>query len=474
METVDESLDELRKLLKEEVFTEKIKTKGFNNKLVVHIGESSIQLISFSVVGGKFEVTATYSFDSKPYFKSNDIIDTMQIAQDIKSLVNKEKLVNKGKIVLVLPDSFYDDRLVNVTDKKMTELGKYFETEYYQEQGFNITTSVSDWVYLSETEENGEIAKVCLVSSCLKRNIERILSDLSNCGFTMHSLYSHSYCAMNYSSIFDIDYSCRDRLIIKVDNDSTDCFVIKDNNTIYLRAIKSSKSGLIRNLVDNLNVTYEEVIEIIDTIGINKCTQSIIDRLSSDEEVDVNVNFEEEKEEVEEEPVLSIEEMQKLLDEQQEEVINESEDSNFIDNDDLENLLNTLNKNEDTKDVEDTIDSDETEYKLYKDIVDKYHIDLKVYFKVIDSFIDGINKEIIKIVQLCKDNNSVDISKLIIMSEYIKGLDLCLSEAIGIPLANYDFNETPVIHSKNLKLNSNDMVLDRRFNIAIGAMLGTR
>ena len=251
------------------------------NKIIVDVGRQAVKVMEVHYESRQAEIIKATTIDGMGMYSAGGL--------DIAELARRVDRETQGRgrrdISVSLSSEFCDNKIINIKNKKDSEIPKIIAKEYSSFGRVNPVTHVIDYAFLGRREEQGDTVGYYLISAIPKSVANELVEEFENRDMKIKTMVSSIYNQVCLSELWYNEYEHLNRLFVDIDANSTCVTAFAEGVAVYTRVVDIG----FENYVDRLFSTKTDLGKSEIKEILLKAGDSVegVDKLSGKIEKDV-------------------------------------------------------------------------------------------------------------------------------------------------------------------------------------------
>lgn len=203
------------------------------DKIVVDVGMHTTKILDVHYVSKQIHIKGAECFESN-FVITEDGIDYDELARKVD--INTSGRGRKD-ISITLPDYLVESKIVQLKNKKESEIDKIIKRDHMHYGKVSPLTHVIDYAYLGKREEAGDTVRYYLISAIKKSIAMELIEAFAEYKLKITTISSGVYNQVNLSELYFDEYEHLSRLMIDFGTKSIRITAFADGIAVYTRTI---------------------------------------------------------------------------------------------------------------------------------------------------------------------------------------------------------------------------------------------
>ena len=240
------------------------------NKIIVDVGTHTTKILDVHYASKEIYIKEAKNFESNFVIVENGI--------DYDELARKVDMFTSGNgrrdISITLPDFLVESKIVQIKNKKESDIDKVIKKEYMHFGKVSPITHVVDYAFLGKREEAGDTVRYYLISAIQKSVATELVNAFSEYRMKITTISCGVYNQYCLSELYFNEYEHLNRLLIDFGTKNIRITAFSQGVAVYTRTIDSGFDTYVTKLFETIVYAGKpDICEMLYSVG-EKLTQT--------------------------------------------------------------------------------------------------------------------------------------------------------------------------------------------------------
>ncbi len=234
------------------------------NKFIIDIGTYATKILQIRYAAKKAEILDAQSIIYKGILEERKFNFT-DLAKKIDTLISGQ---GRSDVVISLPAELCECKIINVKNKKESEIPKVIKKDYTTFGRANPVTHVVDFAFIGKREEDGDTVYYYFLSAVHKSIAADLIAAFAKYKMKVKTIVSSTYNQICLSELFFDEYDHLNRLFIDFGTNTTRITAFSEGVAVYTRNIELGFNSYEKSLFDvQEKAGKPEIVRALINIG---------------------------------------------------------------------------------------------------------------------------------------------------------------------------------------------------------------
>lgn len=234
------------------------------NKMIVDIGTFATKVMEVHYAAKKITIMSARTIDNRQVMDNGEI-NYNELARKIYM---EKRGTGKKDVSISLPANLCENKIINIKNKKESEIQKIIKKDHLNFGKANPLTHVIDYAFLGKREEQGDTVFYFLITAVQKSVVNEIIAAFNEYKMKIKTIVSSVYNQICLSKLFFDDYENLNRLFIDFGTRTTRITAFAEGCGVYTRNLDFGFNQIIEKLFQTQSLANKpEVVSAVNKVG---------------------------------------------------------------------------------------------------------------------------------------------------------------------------------------------------------------
>ena len=234
------------------------------NKVIVDVGVHTSKVLDVNYAAKEIVIKGREYFDSNFVILENGI-DSDELARRVDMHTSGS---GRKDISITLPDFLVENKIIQIKNKKESDIDKIIRKEYMHFGKVSPLTHVVDYAFLGKREESGDTIRYYLISAVQKSIANDLVAAFAERKMKITTISCGVYNQCCVSQLYSNEYEHLNRLLVDFGTKSTRITAFAEGVAVYTRTVDCGFDSYVSKLFETQSYAGRpDICNALYTIG---------------------------------------------------------------------------------------------------------------------------------------------------------------------------------------------------------------
>lgn len=234
------------------------------NKIIVDVGTHTTKILDVHYASKEIYIKEANDFESNFVIVENGL-DCDELARKVDMFASGS---GRKDISITLPDFLVESKIVQIKNKKESEIDKIIKNDYMHFGKVSPITHVIDYAFLGKREESGDTVRYYLISAVQKSVVSELVNAFDEHRMKITTVSCGVYNQYCLSELYYNEYEHLNRLLIDFGTKNIRITAFSQGVAVYTRTIEYGFDTYVTKLFESQDYAGKpDICEMLYSVG---------------------------------------------------------------------------------------------------------------------------------------------------------------------------------------------------------------